>query len=177
MHKRFVLPALCLAFASPARAQGITHEYTELSTCTRPPSEDADEAPEGSDAPIYCLGPGGTYTLSESYSAYDIQRDVSLTDDAARFSVDLRPKAECPVARYGPKLEWRLKDGKPFAVIQRVTCYALDEALYAPGKRLGEYLVVKGLKGYESIDGEVPVKTKGANDKARAIADEGLQKR
>jgi hypothetical protein len=70
---------------------------------------------------------------------------------------------------------WRMKGGKPFAVIQRITCYALDENGSGPGKRLAEYLVVKGLKGYESIDGAVNTKTKKANEKAQAIADEGLR--
>ena len=44
-----------------------------------------------------------------------------------------------------------------------------------PGKRLAEYLLVKGLKGYESVDGAVSTKTKNANEKARALADSALR--
>ncbi|ATB44157.1 hypothetical protein CYFUS_009639 [Cystobacter fuscus] len=183
MHKALALPALCLALASPAHAQEVTYEYTDMETCPRvvekvelKPGE--DEAPEGDDPPIECRGPGGEYSLVESYNLFDYFRDIRMKGDP-NFSVSLRPsKATCPAARFGPKLEWRMKGGKPFAVIQRVTCYAVDErdGVSKHGKKLGEYLVVKGLKGYTSIDGEVPTKTKDANDKARAIADAGRQK-
>jgi hypothetical protein len=62
-------------------------------------------------------------------------------------------------------------------VIQRITCYTLNEKEHLPGDRLAEYLMVKGLKGFESIDGTVNTRTKNANKKARAIADAGLQGR
>lgn len=173
-----VLPSLCLALASPAWAQDITSAYTDLTNCPRDTSMDEDAEEHGSDAPNICPGPGGEYEVSEWFSAYDVHRSVSLKGDSAHFDVRLRPsKEDCPVGRYGNKLEWRMKGGKPFAVIQRVTCHALDENGSGPGKRLAEYLVVKGLKGYESIDAAVNTKTKKANEKARAIADEGLKGR
>jgi hypothetical protein len=182
MHMRhpsvFVVSALALVLASPVRAQAITFEYTDLTNCPRDSSMDADAEEHGSDAPNTCPGPGGTYEVTEYFSAYDIHRSVSSKDERSSFTARLRPsKEECPVARYSNKLEWRLKGGKPFAVIQRVTCHALDENGSGPGKQLAEYLVVKGLKGFESIDGAVNTKTKAANEKARAIADEGLQGR
>ncbi|PTL83462.1 hypothetical protein [Vitiosangium sp. GDMCC 1.1324] len=174
----FTLSALCLAFVSPVRAQTVTYEYTDLTNCPRDTSMDADAEEHGSDAPNICPGPGGEYEITEYFSVFDVHRRVSLKDERANFSVTLRPsKNECPVARYGNKVEWRMKGGKPFAVIQRVTCYALNENGGGPGKQLAEYLVVKGLKGFESIDGAVSTKSKDANEKARAIADEGLRGR
>ncbi|WPB80079.1 hypothetical protein KYC5002_13150 [Archangium violaceum] len=173
----FVLSSLCLVLASPARAQDITFAFTDLKNCPRDTSMDKDAEEEGGDAPIICPGPGGGYTVTEYYSAYDIYRRISLKDDTS-FDVSLRPtKEDCPVGSYGDKLEWRMKGGKPFAVIQRLTCHALNENGTGPGKRLASYLIVKGLKGYGSIDAVVNTKTKDANEKARSIADEGLRGR
>ncbi|WNG44361.1 hypothetical protein F0U60_09750 [Archangium minus] len=173
-----VLSSLCLSLSSPVGAQDVSSAYTDLTNCPRDTSMDADAEEHGSDAPNICPGPGGEYTVTEFFSAYDVQRSISLKGDE-RFDLRLNPsKVECPVRRYGNKLEWRMKGGKPFAVIQRVTCLALDddENGIRPGKRLAEYLVVKGLKGHESIDGTVNTKDKKANEKARAVADEGLKK-
>jgi len=171
----FVLSCLCLVLASLVRAQGFTFAYTDLTNCPRDTSMDEEAMARGSDSPNICPGPGGEYTVTETFSAYDTRRGISLKDDTS-FDVSLRPSEEdCPVARFGNKLEWLMTGGQPFAVIQRITCYAHDENGGGAGRRLGEYLVVKGLKGYESIDGTVNTKTKKANEKARAIAKEGLQ--
>ncbi|MFP2908773.1 hypothetical protein ACLESD_27730 [Pyxidicoccus sp. 3LFB2] len=166
----FVLSAVCLLLAPEARAQALSSTYTDLTNCPRDTSHDADAEAHGSDAPTECPGPGGEYNVHEYYSAYGVHRSVDLAADPSKFSVRLLPtKEECPVSRYGNKVEWRMKGGKPFAVIQRVTCF--EDAEGAPGKRLAEYLVVKGLRGFESLDGAVSTKTKNANEKARALAD------
>lgn len=170
MHTALVLPVLFLLHTAPPE---LSSEYTDVEKCPRQAEEDESE---GGDIPLQCEGPGGDYVLTEFYSAYDIQRQISSKSDS-RFTVELRPKAQCPVLRFGSKLEWRMKDGKPFAVIQRVTCFALNKEESGPGKKLGEYLVVRGLKGFESISGEVSTKTKDANTKARAIADAAPSKR
>lgn len=70
------------------------------------------------------------------------------------------------------KLEWRTANGKPFAVIMRVAKYGEpdDENPYL-GKKIGEQLIVKGLKGFENIDFAVDAKTPDANAKARELAD------
>ena len=173
----FVLSSLCLALSSPARAQDITFAFTDLTTCGRDAPVDKEAEEHGGDVPIVCAGPGGGYSVTEFYSAYDIHRSVS-TKEHPDFDIPLRPtKEKCLAATYGKNLEWRMKDGKPFAVIQRLTCYGLNKTETGPGKRLAEYLVVKGLKGHESIDGAVNTKTKDANEKARALADAGLQGR
>lgn len=70
------------------------------------------------------------------------------------------------------KVEWRTANGKPFAVIMRVSKYgdADDENPYI-GKKIGEELIVMGLKGFENIDFKVDSKTPDANVKAREMAD------
>ncbi|WP_164016534.1 hypothetical protein [Pyxidicoccus trucidator] len=172
----FVLSALCLLLAHPARAQAISSAYTDLTNCPRDTTHDEDAEEHGSDAPTDCPGPGGEYRVHEYYSAYGIHRSIDLNAEPSSFSVRLLPtKDECPVSRYGNKVEWRLKGGKPFAVIQRVTCF--EDTGSGPGKRLAEYLVVKGLKGFESLDGAVSAKQKNANEKARALADKAAQGR
>ena len=45
-----------------------------------------------------------------------------------------------------------------------------DENPYL-GKKIGEELIVKGLKGFENIDFTVDAKTPNANAKARELAD------
>jgi len=71
------------------------------------------------------------------------------------------------------KAEWRTANGKPFAVIMRVAKYGEtdDENLYI-GKKIGEELIVQGLKGFEDIDFKVDAKTPNANVKARKLADD-----
>jgi len=46
-----------------------------------------------------------------------------------------------------------------------------DENLYI-GKKIGEELIVQGLKGFEDIDFKVDAKTPNANVKARELADD-----
>jgi len=69
------------------------------------------------------------------------------------------------------KLEWRLANGKPFAVILRVPKYgnpASSDQYF--GKVIGYKLAIIGLKGV-TIDNSVDAKTADANAKAREIAD------
>ncbi len=70
------------------------------------------------------------------------------------------------------KIEWRTANGKPFAVIIRVAKYGEtdDENPYI-GKKIGEELIVRGLKGFEGIDFKVDTKTQNANVEARELAD------
>jgi hypothetical protein len=75
------------------------------------------------------------------------------------------------------RLEWRLANGKPFAVIMRVPKYgpATDDNPYF-GAVVGERLIVKGLVGFESIDVAVDARESGANAKARSLADAAFKK-
>jgi hypothetical protein len=74
----------------------------------------------------------------------------------------------------GSKIEWRLADGKPFAVILRVFKYSGKGQYPLQEKPTGEVLLVKGLHGFEQIAYEVDVKSNAnPNVKARMLADSG----
>ncbi len=72
------------------------------------------------------------------------------------------------------KLEWRMANGKPFAVILRVSKYGEtnDDYPYI-GKTIGQELVVIGLKGFDEIKFNVDSQTPNPNAKARELADKG----
>ena len=76
------------------------------------------------------------------------------------------------------KIEWRMINGKPFAVIMRVAVYAETTGVGEYfGKKTGEKLIVRGLKGFENINFEVDAKTANANIKARELADNAYKQK
>ena len=80
------------------------------------------------------------------------------------------------------KVEWRLANGKPFAVITRFTIFTPDEMeagkdLTNDYSKFPQILVVKGLTGFEQIDFEIDAKTNDANKKARDLADANYRKK
>ncbi len=169
--------ALCLLPASlPGRATaqgGFTSAYTDLNTQCRA----GRAAAEGSDAPTYCAGRGG-YRLLISYSAW--AADIFVESRDGRFS-SLVAGGQAPHydRQKGRKIEWRLANGKPFAVIARAFEYSVGEN-GAPdfSREVGEKLVVKGLAGFEHIDATVDARTTpNANARARQLADEGYDRR
>jgi hypothetical protein len=71
-------------------------------------------------------------------------------------------------------LEWRSANGQPFAVIVRHSDW--DERDSAHPKHIGQRLVVRGLRGFESINTSVDTrKEPRANEIARARADDGYR--
>jgi hypothetical protein len=77
------------------------------------------------------------------------------------------------------KIEWRLANGKPFAVIFRIdkARREVDPAeMWRPENKTGEYLLVNGLKGYEHIEFEVDARSPNANAQARDLADRAFMK-
>ena len=75
-------------------------------------------------------------------------------------------------------IEWRMANGKPFAVIMRVAVYGeiTEENTYF-GKKIGEELIVRGLRGFEDINFEIEAKTANANVKAREMADKAYSEK
>ncbi len=69
--------------------------------------------------------------------------------------------------RSGRRVEWRVANGKPFAVILRLD--ETDEAHSA--NVLHRWLVVKGLRGFEKMAFKVDAKTPNAITKAKKYAD------
>jgi hypothetical protein len=140
--------------------------YSALTKCgsglTKKEEKEAEE--HGSDIPTRCKGFGG-YDVYISYSACTSMITLDRGEESlmlATQAVDWKQKT----------VEWRMANGKPFAVIMREYEYAGDDQC-ATSKIIGESLIIKGLKGYETIDATVKKGTPNPNLKARQIADKG----
>ena len=157
---------------NPQSAAAKTHFsslYTKnLKNCGSGWTKKEERAAEnrGQDIPVECKGPGG-YTLDISYSCCNAIFSVNRgKENISLFTESLNWKQE--------NAEWRLADGKPFALIIRYNTYKFDEEKQQLGDVDGEFLLVKGLTGYENIDEKIDVrKTKNPNIKAVKIADAG----
>jgi hypothetical protein len=156
-----------------ARAPKFSSAYTDLKTQCKSIAE--GEA-QGDDMPLRCKGFGG-YEIRIDFSAASSHLRLQPLGDKTEDSIEL---AEQPL-NYDAKrkVEWRLADGKPFAVIFRVdkSKEGVDPSeMWRPENKTGESLHVKGLKGYEQVDFEVDAKTPNANVKARELADNAYMK-
>jgi hypothetical protein len=130
---------------------------------------------EGGDIPWTCPA-FRDYQATVSWSALQgclfIQRIGPVKD---KYETML-PAIACDrgTAMTARMLEWRLADGRPFAVIVRRSEW--DERQSDHPKRIGESLVVKGLTGFESINTSVDTtKESRANQVARQRADDGYR--
>lgn len=145
--------------------------YTELKTQCKPAIKlRRGEEPQGDDMPLKCSGYGG-YEVRIDYSAASsslrVQRVRGNSDEAINLAMQPLNYDQTH------KIEWRLANGKPFAVILRIDKSKSDqpEEMWAPENKTGEALLIKGLKGFEHIDFEIDAKTPEANLKAREMAD------
>ncbi|MDH3530279.1 MAG: hypothetical protein OEQ28_11990 [Acidobacteriota bacterium] len=151
---------------------GFFSEYTDLGKDCRTPEGQGEE---GGHVSTYCDGPGD-YRVHMYDTAMTLEITVESTVSrnnisVARESLSFKPQ--------GRMLEWRFKKGEPFAVILRGNKYRQDEngQIKYPAEVTGEYLFVRGLPGFESINADVNVRTtKFANEEARKIAAEGYVK-
>lgn len=168
-----LLLSLCPAAggnASEAPAPAFSSLYTDLNKDCKDAFKNVGE---GQDMPLRCKGYGGYY-IYIYYSAWasHINAQMVRKDDV---SISLAMQELGYSDAKGRKIEWRMADGKPFAVILRVSHYKestdginpFDEKL-----KTGESLLVKGLKGYEHIDSAVDARQPDANLKARQLADQ-----
>lgn len=165
------------AFARPARvgagAAKFSSAYTDLKTQCEEVSHDE---PQGDDTPLRCKGFGG-YEIWIGFSAASSHLNVQRKGDRDDDSIVLATQAIHYDSNH--KIEWRLADGKPFAVIFRVDRPkdGLDASeMWRPENKAGESLLVKGLKGHGRIDFEVDAKTPNANERARELADAAYAK-
>lgn len=137
--------------------------------------QDAEAEAQGSDSPKMCKGFGG-YRLSIGYAAWSASvaaERLHKPDEHVLLGEDYGGYG----AR-GEKAEWRLADGKPFALIIRFGKYGEPGSDGNPfANRKGSKLVVKGLKGWEHIDFEVDGSTANANEKAHQLADDNYSTR
>ena len=144
--------------------------YTSLTNCgsgmTKKEEREAEK--HGSDIPSKCKGLAG-YAVDISYSACSSNFTLTRGDETISLGMQAIDWPQKTV-------EWRLADGKPFAVIMRVYEYAGNELCSTAGKIKSESLMVQGLKGYEQIEGSVDARTPNANVKARELADKAFAK-
>jgi len=145
--------------------------YTALTRCGSgmTKKEEKEAEAQGSDIPTRCHGLGG-YSVYIYYSA--CSSNFSLEKGAENISLGMQA-----VDWKQKTVEWRLANGKPFAIIMRVYDYAGNDQCATDGKITGESLMVRGLKGFEHINEIVKVKgTTDPNVKARELADKGYPK-
>lgn len=167
-----IMPAPELFDSDTFAIQGATRfssVYTALTRCGRgmTKKEEREAEKNGSDIPTVCKGYGG-YNVDISYSA--CSSNFSLVKGEESISLGMQA-----INWTQKTVEWRMANGKPFAIIMRVYDYAGSDQCATDGKITSESLIVRGLKGYE-IDGTVDTKTPNANAKARELADKGYAK-
>lgn len=138
-------------------------------------------AAEAGGATLRCAELHG-FTLVETRSDLSDFRFVVAAEQA--FQTFLEP-AGCDRAQHAPVAEFRLFEGRPFAVIQRTDCLPPVERIASKAgarKLLPErsYFVVRGLPGFETLQSEIPVDQPGKRGlasselRARRRADEYL---
>ena len=129
--------------------------------------------PEGTDPAFDCRGVGG-YRVSVSYAAAATIIGIYARDDERVGDI---PMQSLDYDQSKIKIEWRLANGKPFAVIIRLYRYSSEETDRSGyfGKKIGEELRIVGLKGFEDLNSTIDAKTPDANQKARKLADEAYR--
>lgn len=152
------------------RAPKFSSRYTEMAKDCKAVEEEA----EGIECKYV-----GRYHVIAGYGA--VTENVLVETRDAHVTIQLSPtRGENSLTRGAGIIEWRLANGKPFAVIARFAFFdaakvlaAVDrnETAFQESFKLGEVLIVKGLEGYEDIDFEVDPKTPNANARARELAD------
>jgi hypothetical protein len=174
-----LLVCSCVSFAqNDEREILFTSEYTDLTNGKGCQSDSAGgKKSEGSDSPLVCRGPGG-YQIYIGYATVGAYASVRTANNS--FTTQLA--AQSAQFNEGRKIEWRLADGRPFAVIMRVIKYRekVDDPTeaFSEKNKINEVLIVRGLKGQEHIRFDVdPRKTENANEEARKLADAGFRRR
>ena len=180
---RFPLFLIFLLIAShPVSAQKtavqpkFSSAFTDLSKECKNAFKQVDE---GQDMPLKCKG-YGQYSIYIYYSAF--ASHISIKANKGDDFIYLSPEKLDYSDKEGNKIEWRLANGKPFAVILKVSRYdnkvqENGENPYQDKYKVGELFIIKGLKGYEHIDFTVDVtKNQNAIQKARELADNAFLK-
>lgn len=159
------LPSLCLPAQAGNSAAREETKFTSLYTDTKKGcKEEASEL-------FACKGYGGYRIVMNYHGQFASGRIESVKPG---YTLDF---ASMQSLGWQPTVEWRMADGKPFAVIVRVDERDLSKfentGDLSKIRKIGELLLVKGLKGFEALDEAVNARTVKANEKARRIADQG----
>jgi hypothetical protein len=154
---RFAMLLLALMGANhavSAAAPVLASEYTDLAKDCRPAFAEV-ELEEGQDNALRCKG-SGDYGLFIYFSAEDAMLTVENTRGDTVFDTPLTLSDY----EHG-KVEWRIADGRAFAIIVRVK-----------PKSGPETLEIRGVGRHRAIHGNIQVAGRGnANVQARAEAD------
>ena len=165
---------------SKSGAPKFSSVYTDLnrdckSALTKKEEKEAEAG--GTDIPERCKGYGGYY-VEVGYSA--MASDLRIYKQGSDDAIGLGMFPLNYVDEKGRKIEWRMAEGKPFAVIWRVPEYngegTSSADMWDPKNKTGESLRIRGLKGYEHIEAQVDAKTPDANARARELADNAFLK-
>lgn len=172
--------ALCMTAAHAAEknnARGCKAAFSSVYTDLK--DDCPASKPEGDDGdPTHTCKSVGPYHAYIYYSALGTHVQI---DEGEKTVLRLPEQGHDETLKR--KLEWRLADGKPFAVIYRVAQYT-EKGLEQVGgsymqdeHKKGELIVVRGLKEHSGLKEDMnPAKIKMANEKAQKFIDEGFCK-
>lgn len=165
----------CHPVSSHGQAAKFSSLYSNLKTDCKAAFRLKKGEENGQDMPLKCKGYGG-YEIRIDYSAAAANLRVQPVGDKSAQAIQMGMQPlDYDQTR---KVEWRLANGKPFAIIYRIVKSKTEqpEEMWRPENRAGEFLIIKGLKGFEQIDLELDAKTSNANIKAREMADSAYAK-
>jgi hypothetical protein len=170
---RFLLLfGLSLAALLPAQAQpAFSSAYTDLSKDCKELIK-GQAAQEGQDAPLVCRGYGG-YQLRIDFSAANNHLNVQPVSATLKHP-QLLWQTDITIPHFEKGMvEWRMADGKPFAIIVRSV-----DRLETPTDKTPHPLVVKGLKNHPTLQTTIsPQARSNDNAQARSYADSAYLKK
>lgn len=168
--KLIAIAALTVTFAGAVAAQKkttFTSRYTSMgATCK------VQKGGDGQDDTKVCPGTAGyQIRISTSAAEMNILADKLGTDESYSVAVVGLEFNESKA-----RLEWRLANGKPFAIIIRIPKYnGREDDVPGPGKIIGQELLVSGIGDYDYIYATVNARSANPNVKARAAADKAYK--
>ncbi len=176
MYKLFILLSLTVAFVFTANAQvaKMSSVFTNLQTDCK-----AEGKSNGDEVPFICKAVGGYRVRIIPAGAW--AESVEIVDAKGKTVTSLGTVGYGYTTTNNRKIEWRMANGKPFAVIFRVNTYNAEKANddgdspFLPKYKTGEKLLIRGLSGHGQIEFEIDGKAKNANLNAQKKADENFQ--
>jgi hypothetical protein len=157
---------------TPRGAEDPTVHFTSVYSNLKEGCE-TSASDEGGHSSTFCKG-AGDYRIHIFDSATTLEFAAENRDE--EFSVRLASQA-LDYDTTNRRIEWRLANGRPFAAIIRTNTYqhGQDGLIAYPSKKTAEFLVIKGLKGYQMIAERIDATAPNANLKARALADRAFK--
>lgn len=169
-----ILILLVAAFAANSQTTKMSSVYTTFTKDCKPTEKATDQ-----EVPFVCKAVGGFRARIMPAGAW--AEEIEIINAAGEVVLTLGTQGYGYTSDPKRVLEWRLANGKPFAVIFRVGEFDADKAAesgdnpYLAKYKKGEKLLVRGLTGYTQIDFEVNAREKNANVIAQSKADSNFQ--